>query len=399
MDISKKTFLIILICLILLRGMMVILLMNDIPHTGVQYNGWWFYHGGDEDEYFTLAQSLIGGEDRESIKTIGYPLFLIPFIVITGAQDESELLRPLFLLHALFFFCLSILLVVLIGQFVFRSRKLGVLSAAIFTFIPYIFYAFFHNLKPYYAELGLYRGETTFQHINWLELTSDPLSAVLVFFCLFYFIDKLKKQDITLCWVIFLGLLLGFSAMVRIPNVLLMAVFGLALLFQKRIKQVVAFSLASLFALLPQFIYNWRLFGSPFQFGYAEKTLSFGGTLLGAFSLDRLLVVPFKGQQLIPGFWFLALAGLIFFIIGVRYLWQKDKIISFIIVAFFICYSLFYVSYEAGGIQLRFFIPVFPSAIFIGLAALLWIFEKTKPIFLKPKKDELGPLSQRQNNC
>lgn len=383
MDISKKTFLIILIGLLVVRWMMLFLLMHDIPHTGVQSGGWWFYHGGDEDEYFALAQSLIEGKDRDSMKTIGYPLFLIPLILITGAQDETELLRPLFLLHALFFFCLSILLVALIGQMVFKSRWLGALSAAVFTFIPHIFYAFFHNLKPYYAEASLYRGETTFQHINWLELISDPLSAVLVFFCLFYFIAKFKRQELTLWPVVFLGLLLGFAAMVRMPNVLLAGILGLALLFQRKIKQAVAFGAASLFALLPQFIYNWRVFGSAFQFGYEEQAVSFGGTLLGAFSLDRLLVVPIKGQQLIPGFWLLALAGLIFFVIGAGYLWKKDKIIGFIIVAFFVIYSVFYVFYEAGGIQLRFFIPIFPSAIFIGLAAFLWLSEKLKALILK----------------
>lgn len=57
-DISGKTFWRILISLVLLRIVMVLFLMNNIPPTGVKMDGWWFYHGGDEVTYFNLAKPL-----------------------------------------------------------------------------------------------------------------------------------------------------------------------------------------------------------------------------------------------------------------------------------------------------------------------------------------------------
>ena len=79
-DISKKTFWWILIFLVLLRIAMVFLLMNNIPPTGVKMDGWWFYHGGDEVTYFKLAKSITKGDLKKSLATLGYPLFLTPFV-------------------------------------------------------------------------------------------------------------------------------------------------------------------------------------------------------------------------------------------------------------------------------------------------------------------------------
>lgn len=85
---------------------MVLLSMQDIPHTGVKEGGWWFYHGGDEKIYFNVAKSIA---DLNLIAEppyfpIGFSLFLAPFIYFAGATQITDILKPVFIIHAFLLF-------------------------------------------------------------------------------------------------------------------------------------------------------------------------------------------------------------------------------------------------------------------------------------------------------
>ncbi|MBA7702252.1 hypothetical protein ES703_111012 [subsurface metagenome] len=377
-DISKKIFWIILISLVLIRITMVLFLMQDIPHTGVELGGWRFYPDGDEGTYFNFAKPmsqfrLVEGRQMP----MGFPLFLAPFIYFTKAETIEDVLKPIVIVHAFLLFSLSIVLIGLMAKRVFRSKIIGSICAGIFTFHPYIFYLFFRHLGPYYPEAELFRGEVGFLGLNWLYISSDPLSAFLVYLCFFLFFIGLVKNNPKYSLLMLVGILSGFSVMVRISNILIVGIFILGWLLRKRIKEAVLIGGFSFFTILPQLIYNYIFFGSPLKTGY-QVYLSHYPNVFSMFSLARWPIIFEKANFYIPGFIFLLPFFIILLILGTRYLLKKDKIIGLIIVFWFFAYFLFYGSWIEAGIQPRFFIPAVPPLIFITVAAFLWIFSKIK---------------------
>lgn len=378
-DISKKTFWAILIFLILTRITMVFFLMQDIPHTGVQEGGFWFYHGGDEIGYFNLAKSISQFNLVQETFPLGFPLFLAPFVYFSGAEETKDVMKPVFLINSIIFFSFAILIIAFTARRLFRSHKIASLCAAIFTFYPYLFYVLFRRMGPYFPQLGLTRGETTFQLLNWLQIISDALSAVLVYSSFFLFlviIDEKKTSNIKL---FFLGALAGYSAMVRVPNLFIVGVIVLGLLLKKGLKEAAKTGLVAFLFFLPQLIYNQIYHGFFLRFGQQALPTDYQN-LFSLSSLD-------------PGRWFGILQHtlfyspiiayafpivLVFMLLGIRYFWEKDRITAILLVLWFFSYFSFYSLFSLGGIMFRYFIPVIPPFIFINLGSFAWIYQKLK---------------------
>lgn len=381
-DISKKVFWMILGFLILARISTVVLLMNDIPHTGVQMNGWWFYHGGDEQTYFNLAKPLSQLSVEKSVVTLGFPLFLAPIIYLTKAVQVADILKPVFFIQAFVLFSLSIVLVILISRKIFKNRIVSLLCASAFTFYPYIFYLLFHKAGPYYPALGLTSGQMSFQYLNWLQVTSDPLSAFLVYLCFFLFLTEFYKDNARYSMLVLLGIVAGFAGLVRISNVLIVGIFVLAWLLKRKIKEALLIGGFSFFIILPQLIYNYIFFDFPLRFGYE---VYWGRSIDSVFSLIRWTYLFNKASSYIPGFLFLFLGGLFLFGLGIKYLWNRNRIIALSIVLWFLSYTLLYGSFMEGGLQPRFFIPMIPSFIILTAACFLQIIQWSKNKFLTNK--------------
>ena len=377
-DISNKTFWQILIFFVLLRIVMVFLLMNNIPYTGVKMGGWWFYHGGDEQSYFSLAKPISQFEIVKKKALLGYPLFLAPFVFFTQASNIEDILKPVFITQAFLLFSLSIILVALIGKKIFKSKKIASLCAGIFCLHPYIFYILFHRFGSYHSGVGLTKGERSFISLNWLQMYSDNLSAFLVFLCFFLFFLEFQKQKPRESYLILLGILAGFSALVRTSNVLIVPIFLLGWLLKKRVKEAFLVGAFSFFSFLPQLIYNFLFLGSPFTFVYQSYL---NRSIISLFSLERLITIFEKASSYIPGFIFLALFSIVFFLLGIKYLWQKDKIVSLILSLWFLSYTIFYITFSFGGFQTRFFIPMIPPFIFIIVSSFVYIYEQFKKHF------------------
>jgi len=379
-DISPKIFWIVLISLVLLRIIMVFLLMQDIPPTGVKLDGWWFYHGGDENTYFSFAKSIADFNIAKAKAVIGYPLFLAPFIFFTEAQSKFDILKPIFIIYAFLFFSLSIVLVGLIAKKISQSRIVGSICAGIFACHPYLFYLFFHDLGPYYEGIG-YRGVMAFQHLHWLQINSDPLSAFLVYLCFFLFFFELSKNNPRKSILMLLGILSGFSALVRVGNLLIIGLFILGWLMRKKLKEAVLMASFSFFTLLPQFIYNHIFFGFPWRFAYeAYYQVEQGQGVLSMFSLSRWLHLLERAYFYIPEFLYLLPVLILLFILGARYLLRRNRIAATILILWFFAYLIFYGSFGFGGFQPRFFIPALPPIILLIVCSFFSILPKSKKL-------------------
>lgn len=139
---------------------------------------------------------------------------------------------------------------------------------------------------------------------------SDNLSAFLVFLCFFLFFLEFKKQKPRGNYLILLGILAGFSALVRVGNALVVPIFSLGFFLEKRIKEGFLVGAFFFFTFLPQLIYNFLFFGSPLRFGYEVYT---GQTIFSFFSLNRLGLIFQKAIFYIPGFIFLVFFSIVFF--------------------------------------------------------------------------------------
>lgn len=381
-DITNKTFWLILISLIVVRIIMVLLSMQDIPHTGVQEGGWWFEPGGDEVQYFNLAKSIAQLNLAKAKVTLGYPIYLAPFIYFTNAEDIKDILKPVLFIQAFILFSLSIVLVALIAKHLFQNLKIATLCAGIFTFYPYIFYLLFRRLGPYYPNMGLYRGEMAFPSLNWLQIISDPLSGFLVYLGFFLFFTELEKDKPRFSFLILLGILSGFSILVRVGNILVPTIFTFIWLVKKKFREAATISSFSFLTFSPQFIYNQVIFGHFLRFGYETlapvKEGFYYKNLISMFSLKRWFLLFEKANFYIPLFIYLLPIFIIFLILGIQYLKEKNKINTLIILLWFFGYIIFYGSFIEGGVQPRFFIPAIPPFIIIFTSSFLWIYQNLK---------------------
>ncbi len=370
---------------------MVVFAMIDIPHTGVENNGWWFYHGGDEGPYFNLSKSIVDGNLAEEQYPLGLPLFWAPVIKLTGAEDISGILKPIFIIQAFVLFCLSIILMALIADLIFKNRKIAILCAGLFTFYPYIFYLFFKGFGPYYESVGLTRGVMSFIALNWLQLVSDPLSLFLILLCFYLFFLYFKNKDHKLSLIILLGIVTGFSVLVRISNILLLPIITVALIcvskscdrrilkrLWQKVKSTLVFGFFFGLTLIPQFIYNFLFFGNPLKTGYQQKGRE---DMLSFFSSERFIEVLTKANSFFPGFIFIILGAIVLLFFALRYFIRRDKITAFILFSWIFSYFFFYIFYSTGGIQARFFIPIIPPCVFIGVAVLFCIYKNVKSLW------------------
>lgn len=362
---------------------MVLFAMQDIPPTGVTMDGWWFPHGGDEREYFNLAKSITELDLIQEKQTLGYPLFLAPFVYLADAKTIKDIVQPLFIVQAIILFALSIILVSLIAERIFQSRIIGVISGGIFTLFPYLFYLLLYclgSIYPQFTAYSLLQGPIEFISINWFLMIADPLSAFLIFLCFYLFLKELDKEKPRRSLLILLGILSGFSVLVRIANILIVAIFALAWLLRKRIKEMFLAVIVPFLILLPQFIYNQKFFGSPITFGY--QTYGDYSNIFGLFSFQRWLelyeTIYFKSPILIYLLPFL----IIFLALGARYLMKINKIMAAVLIFWLLSFFIFYISYayvgEGGYLALRFFIPIIPPFIFLSIASFLHIFQWLK---------------------
>lgn len=264
MTISRRRFLILLGVLVLLRLLMVAALLAHLPPTITLEDGKVGKATGDEWWNYELATSLLNLRPDLSPYTVGFALWMIPFIVVGHSNEVSDIIQPLLLAHAALLFPLAIILVGLVGVELFNSRRLALLLAALFTFVPYMFYALFYNLGPYYGSVS--RGVYQFVSIFWADSLSDPLSTLLLILAFYLLLRELKEPHRPR--LISLGLILGLAMMVRPTNVITVALFGLALLGKRRFKDAVLFGGMALLAFTPQLAYNHTMYGSPLKIGF-----------------------------------------------------------------------------------------------------------------------------------
>lgn len=380
-DISKKTFWWGIIGLVILRFVLVFLMMNNIPFTDMQLGGFRPHFSGsywpDELNYFNLAKSLVNLHPTANVANLGYPLFLAPIIYLAGATDTIGITKPVFIIQAFFFFSLAIILVAFITFEILRKRILSFLAALVFAIFPYLL---FGVLKL----VNFSRAIPAFHYQMWIVIMSDYLSALLIYAGFYLFIKKFNDNKLTVLSVSAIGAVISAAALVRIANILYLPLFFLILIWLKKYRESVGFTAVSFLVYLPQWIYNFYIFGSPLIYGYRVSPVGGfppGTKVLGDwFSFNNILISFHRvGNHLSIT---LALIPIIMLILGLGFwkIFKQQKVLA-LILAFWIILDIgFYIFFVDWASQLRYFIPAIPPLIIlffegiIGLKKLAWKF-------------------------
>jgi len=380
-DITKKTFWWGIVGLVILRFVLVFLLMNNVPFTDMQFEGFRPNFSGsywpDEIHYFQLAQSFAKLSPAPNVANLGYSLFLAPIVYFTGANSPIDIAKIVFIIQAFLFFGLAIILVALISFEIFKNRKLSLIAAALFTIYPYILFVI---LKL--ADFP--RWIPAFHYQMWIVIGADYLSAVLLYFGFYLFIKKYNSGSLNLFFASAIGAVIAAAALVRIANILYLPLIFLILIWIKKYRESIGFSLAAFLIYLPQLIYNFYFFSSPFTSGYRIKELSGHGLetkiLGGWFSFNNVSIFFERiWLNLSALIWILPVLILIL-VLGFWRLFKQEKFLAVVLGCLVLLNIGFYVFLVDAQSQLRYFIPSIPPLIILFISGLSASYEKLRRI-------------------
>ncbi|MBI4919693.1 hypothetical protein HY838_00070 [Candidatus Azambacteria bacterium] len=382
---SKKTFIWAVIALICVRILLLALFLNNIPSTDIQSNWRPVFHGTyqpDEIVFFNLAKSLADFKPAPSIVYIGHAIFLAPFIYFTGATNIEMAIKPLILVQGILVWSLALILLVIIGLYFFKNKKLALFGGFIFLIYPYLLYGLYKLINPKTAIAA-------FHYQMWIFMLSDYLSLFFILLTMWLsikFIKRLKTENGNLYRsAIILGAIAGITALVRPPNLVIPAFLFFFVLYSKKIKTAFLLGISSFFTYLPQLIYNTHFFGRPWLFG--NPILNAGATAGAtesfvqknwAFSNYWLNFSYFSPNHYL--LFFFAAFSFMFIILfaGLRYLRKTNPHLIPLFAFWFLFYWLFYASFGGSLSQLRYFLPLIPALIYFALAGALYFFDCKK---------------------
>ncbi len=362
--ISKKIFWGILVILILIRVAMVVALISGIPETPY-HDGWYLHHGGDQEQYFKTANSILKLNPTSSTATLGFPLLLVPFVYIFNAATWKDILIPVVIFHAFLMFNLSTILLALITRKISKSNVVAIVAATLWTFSPYLL---FLSMGPCIRD-GLSIGGLMLTKQMWTQILSDPPSTFFVLLGIYLFLISLEREDFK--FTVGSALIIGFAALIRIGNALLFGILITTYLFKKQWRLALCFGVFIFIAFMPQFLYNWYVFGSPLvhglQKGTLETMMQYGNK--PAFSIsylpEQIRLIFFQQFR----YSFLLLVPIIF---GFLSLYRKNKITAVFVLCWFLAYLIFYTCYyTTRWTPMRKLMPSIPAIIILVSSSLL----------------------------
>lgn len=374
-DVTEKFFIWGIAGLIVLRFILVFLLMNNIPFTDMQAGGFRPNFGGsyfpDEVHYFELAQSFAKISPVANVANIGYPLFLAPIIYFAGAIGPEEIAKIVFIIQAFLFFSLAIIFVALLSFQILKNRKLALIAVALFTIYSYI-------LLLILKLANFPRWIPAFHYQMWITVGADYSSAILLYSGFYLFIKKFNDDKINLFSAAAIGILLSTAALTRVANILYLPLIFLVLIWLKKYRESIIFGFAAFLVYLPQWVYNFYFFGSPFTYGYRIQELSGHGletkVLGGWLSFNNVIIFFEKIWLNLPILIWILPIIIIILMLGFWKVFKQEKTLALVLLFWALLNIGFYIFFVDAQSQLRYFIPSIPPLIILFISGIIKIY-------------------------
>ena len=250
--------------------------------TVVQGGGNLLTSPADDVGYFQNALDFLRGDfSRPWHFTVGLSILYLPFILVTGAQEVTEIMVPFSWFSGMILAPLLPVLGFFIGRRLTGRDRAAFTAMAIWVVLPF----FFHHLadfssKVFVPDWGWPSFEFTFRHYITLIGTgfnamSDTPSCFVVLLTILLALRWKPSPG----HYLLLGMLFGFGCMIRINNIFFLPV--IALLVWRRGGdrwRDIPFTGAALIAgaggfllgFLPQMVVNAFFYGHPLLFSYTR---------------------------------------------------------------------------------------------------------------------------------
>jgi len=348
--------------LIILRMFMAVGLIYGYPFTPY-HKGWYFHHGGDQDEYFFIAKMLIEKGAVASFRPFGYSLTLIPFILLYDAVSWKTILVPAVLFNAFYLFSLSAVLVALIAAASYKNKAAVILSTTLWVVLPYfIWWGTEWILGMRHPDrLGSPGPEIWMVHQMWVQMLSDPLATFLCIL-IFFLLIRDAGRDKGAALPLFIGVLVAYAMSVRYPNIVLLPAGLLVYLAHRKYRKMLWFFISLLAVLLPMLIYHLFRGLNPLSL------IDYQGVTSHTYGALKWIYLPLTIRYLmevLPYPAFIAICALLLVTLwGLFRIFAHNAKAGTAILLWILFYSLFFLSYD--GLfrdPFRFLMPVYPPVI------------------------------------
>lgn len=353
---------------IFIRIIIILIIFHSLSVAGVLHifgkqDGFLNLMGLDnENEYFDMSQAIIRGKPIMTIRTIGWPLFLIPFIHLFKATEVKQILFPVSFFNSLILYNICIILIAIITLRLTNNLKVAILAAILWTIFPWIVY-FLTKVNPEYDYPGLSLSRLLCQ--MFMHFLTDGASVCFVLSAFYFFIISLNNKKSL--WPIISGLSFAISVLIRPPNIALLSVVMFIYIKRKEFRKTSVFIITALIVFLPQFIYNW----------FASHSLLNLKTIIGF--ENRVVVgmgygLPFYSMRFVPSnliqifqkfpFYILFILGLVSIIVIMTLidLYRKAKLPFYILCLWILAYIFINgLYYDTAANLLRYAMPIIPA--------------------------------------
>jgi hypothetical protein len=376
---SSKRVTGILSLLILLRLAMVAGMVMGLPETP-NHVGWLFHHGGDQATYISASLALLRFQPGYSLVNIGFPLFLAPFLWLTGSTTFAEIVAPVAIFSGCLLFPLSIVLEFLVARRLTGDERAALLASGLWTLLPYLIYAAGYLASPFRPQ-WIKLGGVWAAHYMWLQVLSDPPATFIILF-LFYALARSFDQHAA-SWGIIAGLLAGLAFLFRPVNMVAIATVGLIYLWQRKIRLAFYFAVATVAAVTPEFLYDTLFSHARFSAAIVESAGDFTGQwkegtpLFSPTLVVRLLSRVYGISNNIFIIFIFSVTLLLLmggFIMAVLHIWRRRRLMGGVLGAWVLSFLALYANYFAFQYDVgRHLMPILPALCIIAAVDLLML--------------------------
>lgn len=348
---KNKIIFLVLGALVLIKIVLGILLLSNIPNVGLPPNHF-LPSGGDDYSYVKAAQNILQGQWFGFVDSGGYPLFIALVMLMTGLNSLPALAAPLIFANVFIFGITALVFSVLIVRHFWRKTSYAIFAGLSFIAVPYVWYAIFKdfvlvqvNNPNAIDNFGLAKA----QHLFGLMALSDWLAFALTSAAFWLFLKK---------YYLLSGLIFGLAFLTRVQNLFPLFFLALALLLLKKYSSWLRFGVATLVTGFFPLVQNYILTGSIFQFSAysAENNINTASHPIGFQNIIEMFPRFAHYLPLAIPFLFICL-GLLF--VSIKYFWHRKEALYFLLATgVFSPLMLFFVNSTARNP--RYFLPFIP---------------------------------------
>jgi len=248
--------------LVLLRLLMWWLFQHDLPRMEI-HDGWYFYHGGDQDLYFKAAQSLLAEQPMSMTASAGWSFVLAGMLKFMNGSQYVEILPLVVIGNGLWLALLSVPVMAQLALALTGNRWQAWLAAALWTLLPYLLWLGF----AFHVDAANLRNAYVSRQM-WVSGITDGSS--LFFIMLGLVIILRARRFRTGAWLGFLvgGISLGWGTAIRIQVFPVVVVTLAALAWARQWQAVGLVLIGGLIGFTPQLWYGWASTGYPLNLPY-----------------------------------------------------------------------------------------------------------------------------------